>query len=392
MIFSKRTNGLSSAIFSILENKKKELIDENREVFDFGTGTPDIPPAPHIIKTMEEAVIRPENHKYAIKDLPELIEAVMEWYLRRYGVHLERDEIISLAGSQDGLAHISLILADTHDTVLVPDPGYPIFSIGPSLAGADIYKLPLLRENNYIIDLDAISATIAHKSKIIIVSYPNNPVTAVAPDVFYEKLIWFAKKYDIVVVHDNAYSELVYDGKTGGSFLKFPGAKEVGVEFNSLSKSYNLTGSRISFALGNRKIIEQLKNLKSHLDYGIFLPVQKAAIAAITGPQDYLRSTVETYQKRRNTLVDGFNSLGWNMNKPPATMFVWSSIPKGYSSSMEFCMELIDRYGIITVPGSSFGDGGEGFVRLALVQPEEKIKRAINLIKGVSKNSLIKFI
>jgi LL-diaminopimelate aminotransferase len=381
MNFSKRMDGFNSAIFAILENKKNELLSKGREVFDFGTGTPDIPPAPHVIKAMEEAVGIPANYKYAIKDLPELTEAVIHWYSARYGVQLEKDQIMSLAGSQDGLAHISLTLADPGDTVMVPDPGYPIFSVGPSLACANIYKMPLLKENEYVIDLDAIDPSVAHAAKLMVVSYPNNPVTAVAPTSFYEKLVWFAKKYDIVVVHDNAYSELVFDGKTGGSFLSFPGAKEVGVEFNSLSKSYNMTGSRISFALGNRKIIEQLRALKSHLDYGIFLPVQKAAIAALTGPQDWLRTTVETYEKRRNFMVEGFNNAGWHMEKPPATMFVWAPIPEGFSSSMDFTLGLLDRTGIITVPGSSFGTRGEGYVRMALVQPVERIGRAIELIR-----------
>ncbi len=382
MIFSKRMDGLGSAVFSMLKAKKNELLSAGREVFDFGTGTPDIPPAPHIIRAMEEEVSPPQNYKYAIGDLPPLTDSVIQWYSQRYGVLLERDEITSLAGSQEGLAHIALVLADTGDTVLVPDPAYPIFSIGPSLACANIYKMPLLKDKNYIIDLDAIPAPVAHAARLMVVSYPNNPVTAVAPCDFYEKLVWFAKKYDIAVVHDNAYSELVYDGKRGGSFLSFPGAMDVGVEFNSLSKSYNLTGCRISFAIGNRRIIEQLKILKSHIDYGIFIPVQKAAIAALTGPQDCLRRTVETYEARRNFMVDGFNSIGWHMEKPPATMFVWAPIPSTYSSSGEFSLELLDKTGIITIPGSSFGEAGDGYVRMALVQPVEKINRAINLMNN----------
>lgn len=381
MIFSKRMNGLNSAVFSNLETKKKELYNAGREVFDFGTGTPDIPPAPHVIKVMEEAVSHPELYKYAIKDLPELIETVIGWYKTRYGVELERDEVISLAGSQDGLSHISLTLIDEGDTVLVPDPGYPIFSIGPQLTSANIKRYQLLKENGYLIDFDAIEPSVAHAAKLIVVSYPNNPVTAFAGEDFYEKLVWFAKKYGIVVLHDNAYSELVYDGKKGGSFLSVPGAKDVGVEFNSLSKSYNLTGCRISFALGNRKIIEQLKILKSHMDYGIFLPVQKAAIAALTGPQDWLLNTVKTYEQRRNFLVEGLCKIGWQIQKSPATMFVWAPIPNGYSSSIEFSMTLIEKAGIIVIPGSTFGEMGEGFVRLALVQPEERMAKAIELMK-----------
>jgi LL-diaminopimelate aminotransferase len=240
----------------------------------------------------------------------------------------------------------------------------------------------LLKENNYLIDFNKIDPDIARKAKLMIVSYPNNPVTAAAPYEFYEKLVWFAKKYDIAVVHDNAYSELVFDGKVGGSFLAVPGAKDIGIEFNSLSKSHNVTGCRISFALGNKDIIKQLKTLKSHLDYGVFLPVQKAAIAALTGPQECVRNTMLTYQRRRDVLVESFMGAGWCIPKSEATMFVWAPIPSKYSSSVEFTFDLLDRTGIIVVPGSSFGSNGEGFVRLALVQGEERIKKAAQLIKS----------
>ncbi|MCX7709266.1 MAG: aminotransferase class I/II-fold pyridoxal phosphate-dependent enzyme [Clostridia bacterium] len=381
MVFSNRMNGLSSAIFSTLENKRNELVSQGREVFNFSVGTPDIPPAPHIIHALQEAAGFAENYKYALKDIPELVEAVTGWYSKRFGVCLEREEIVSLMGSQDGLSHISLTLADPGDTVMVQDPCYPIFSVGPALACANLYKMPLLKENNFLIDFDAIEPSAAHAAKLMIVSYPNNPVTATAPMEFYEKLVWFAKKYDIVVLHDNAYSELVYDGKRGESFLSIPGAKDIGVEFNSLSKSYNMTGCRISFALGNRNVIEQLRTLKSHLDYGVFLPVQRAAIAALTGPQNCLQETVDTYQKRRDFIVEGFNKIGWHMEKPPATMFIWAPIPPKYDSSEKFTIDLLEQTGVIVVPGSSFGERGEGFVRLAMVQPEDKIMKAIERVK-----------
>lgn len=383
MIFSKRMSDLSSAVFSQLDLKKKELLKKGMEVIDFSIGTPDIPPAAHIVDALREAAGNAADYKYAINDMAELIDAVRSWYERRFGVRLERDEVMSLAGSQDGLAHIALTLADPGDTVMVPDPGYPIFSIGPSLACARLFRMPLQEENGYLIAFDAIEPSVAHAARLMIVSYPNNPVTAVAPAEFYEKLVWFAKKYDIAVLHDNAYSELVFDGKTCGSFLSIPGAKEVGVEFNSLSKSYNTTGCRISFALGNKEMIRQLKILKSHLDYGIFLPVQRAAIAALTGPQDCVRNTVRTYQNRRDVLVERFGKIGWNIPKPPATMFVWAPLPGRYTSSFEFTMDLLEKTGVIVVPGSSFGERGEGHVRLALVTPEEKIRKAADLIAGI---------
>lgn len=381
MIFANKMNDMSSAIFTVLKNKMKKLISEGREVYDLSIGTPDLPPAPHIIKALQDAAGLAENYKYAIADLPELMDAVMYWYNSRYGVTLAPEEITSLLGSQEGLAHISLALADPGDTIMVPDPGYPIFSVGPALASAKLYRMPLLPKNNYLIDFDAIDNTAAHAAKMMIVSYPNNPVTAVAPPDFYEKLVWFAKKFDIVVVHDNAYSELVFEGKKGASFLGIPGAKDVGVEFNSLSKSYNMTGCRISFALGNQKVIGQLKILKSHTDYGVFLPIQKAAIAAIAGPQYQLAGTVQHYEQRRNILIEGLDQLGWHVEKPKATMFVWAPIPKGYSSSEAFTLDLIEKTGVIVVPGSSFGSNGEGFVRIALVQPEQVLRKALESIR-----------
>lgn len=381
MHFSKRMDGLTSAIFSQLHIKKSELLKNNRQVIDFSIGTPDLPPAKHVIDVLSHECSKLENYKYAINDLPELTEAAIRWYERRYGVSLEKDEIVSMMGSQDGLSHIALTISDPGETVMVPDPCYPIFEVGPKLACANIYKMPLLRKNNFLIDFDSIDATIAHKAKLMIVSYPNNPVTATAPPEFYEKLIWYAKKYEIIVLHDNAYSELIFDGNIGTSFLSFKGAKDIGVEFNSLSKSHNMPGCRISFALGNKKIIGQLKTIKSHLDYGVFLPVQRAAIAALDGPQDCVEFTRRTYEERRNVLYKAFNDIGWKIDKTPATMFSWLPLPEGYSSSVDFTMELIDKTGVIVVPGSSFGDSGNGFVRLAMVEPEERIIMAANEIK-----------
>ena len=380
MQFSAITTELTSAIFAHLETEKRKLLTAGREVFDFGTGTPDLPPASHILETLSREAANPENYRYAIKDSPELVSTVIDWYNRRFGVALEPDELTSMMGSQDGLAHISLILTNPGDLSMVPDPGYPIFSVGPKLAGAELHKMPLLKENGYLIDFERIDPTVAHQAKMMIVSYPNNPVTATAPPEFYEKLVWFAKKYDIMVLHDNAYCELVFDGQTGGSFLQIPGAKDVGIEFNSLSKSYNIPGCRISFALGNREMIGHLRNIKSHLDYGIFLPVQKAAIAALSGPQDDVRKTVETYQRRRDILIDGFKNMGWIIDKAPGTMFIWAKIPDKYKSSVDFTFDLLHQTGVIVVPGSSFGNLGEGFVRLALVQPEEQINRAVSFI------------
>lgn len=378
---AKRMAGLRSAIFAELETKKRKLLSQGREVFDFSVGTPDLPPPSHVIEVISHESAKAANYRYAINDSFELVEAVKVWYKKRFNVDLADGEIMSLIGSQDGLAHIALALIDPGDTVLVPDPGYPIFSVGPVVAGANIVRMPLLAENDFLIDFEKIDEETARAAKLMIVSYPNNPVTTMASRAFYERLVDFAKRNEIIVLHDNAYCELVFDGRRGESFLNVPGAKDVGIEFNSLSKSYNLPGCRIAFALGNAQVLEQLRILKSHFDYGMFIPFQKAAMAAMTGPQDCVAETVHTYQRRRDLIVEGFSSIGWTMSKPPATMFIWAPLPAQYGSSVEFTMELLERTGVIVVPGSSFGPMGEGYVRLAMVQPEDRILQAIDVIK-----------
>lgn len=380
MEFAQRMQRLESAIFSQQEVLKRELISKGVEVFNFSVGTPDLPPPDHVMQVLSQECLKQENYKYAIKDSEELTTAVQGWYKRRFDVDLEKDEILGVTGSQDALAHAAFGLVNPGDTVLIQDPYYPIFFVGPFLSEAKIETMPLLEENKFLIDFNKIKPSVAHQTKLMIVSYPNNPVTALAPFEFYEELVWFAKKYDIMVIHDNAYCELVYDGKRAGSFLNVPGAKDIGIELNSLSKSYNMPGCRISFALGNKDIINKIATIKSHIDYGIFIPVQKAAIAAITGSDNCIRHTVETYEKRRNTLVEGFTAIGWPMQKPEATMFVWAKIPVGFTSSEQFVFEMIKETGVFTVPGACFGKMGEGYVRFALVDTEEKIRRAIEKV------------
>lgn len=382
MHYSKKMEQLTSAIFTELNHKKNQLIKEGRDIVDFSIGTPDIPPAPHITKKLLEECSKIENYVYAISDSEELTASVIRWYNRRYGVKLEKEEVVSLLGSQSGFAELSLSLIDNGDVVLTQDPGYPIFTVGPLLAGAEIVRMPLLKENNYLIDFDAIDEKTAKKAKLMVVSYPNNPTTATAPREFYIKLVDFAKKYDIIVLHDNAYSELVFDGSEGISFLSIPGAKEVGVEFNSLSKTYSIPGCRIAFAVGNADIIKQLRILKSHVDYGMFLPFQKAASTALDGEQDYVQVVKNTYRKRGQLLVEGLNKIGWHIDKPKGSMFVWAAIPPKYKSSLAFTFELMEKTGVIVVPGSSFGNQGEGFVRFALVQKEDQIEKAIENIKN----------
>lgn len=371
-----------TSIFTVLLEMKKEKLKRGEEVIDLSIGTPNIPPADHIIRAMTEAVQDKKNYVYAIQDTRELHEAVSAWYRRRYQVEIDPDtEVVSLLGSQEGLSHIGLTLVDPGDIVLVPDPCYPIFGDGPVIAGAELHYMPLKKENDYLIDFDAIPEEVAKAAKLMVVSYPNNPTTAVAPGWFYEKLIAFAKKYDIAVLHDNAYSELAFGMETSGSFLQYEGAKDVGVEFNSLSKTYGLAGARIGFCIGNREIVEKMTTLKSNTDYGMFLPVQQAAIAAITGDQSCVKATREAYQKRRDCFCEGMTSIGWPIEKSPATMFVWAPIPAKYTSSEEFVKILLEKAGVIVTPGSAFGPSGEGYVRVALVQDEENIRKAVQNVK-----------
>jgi len=388
MRFARRMNHFGEGIFSKLLELKRQKEEKGEPVIDLSVGAPNIPPAGHITEALCQAAADPNNYIYAIHDQKELLEAVALWYQRRYGVTLDpSSEICSLLGSQEGLAHIALSIIDEGDIVLVPDPCYPVFADGPLLAGASLFYMPQRKEKSYLIDFSEIPEEIAIKARFMIVSYPNNPTTVMAPDSFYNNLIEFAKKYGIVVLHDNAYSELVFDQRQCGSFLSFPGAKDIGVEFNSLSKTYGLAGARIGFCLGNREIVEKIKTLKSNMDYGMFLPVQKAAIAAITGDQSCVESTRKAYERRRDALCEHMTSIGWNMEKPQATMFVWAKIPGKFKDSETFSRELLEKAGVLVTPGSAFGPSGEGFVRLALVREEEVL---IHAAEQVDKSGILR--
>ena len=379
--FAKRMELFQPGIFNILDEKKTALEQSGRKVHNLSIGTPDFPPAPHVMEALSQAALVPANYKYSLTECQELLNAAQGWYDRRYGVKLDPDEIMTVYGSQEGLTHIGWTLCDPGDVVLVPNPGYPIFEMGPFLCGADIKYYALLPENNYLPDLDSIPEEIADKAKMMVVSYPANPVCVTAPRSFYEKLIQFAEKHQIIILHDNAYSDIVYDGREGISFLSIPGAKNVGVEYNSLSKTYNLTGARISFVLGNRKIIKKFKTLRSQIDYGIFTPIQTAAVAALNGPQDSVEANRIEYQARRDALCGGLRAIGWNVPDSQGSMFVWAPLPPGYTNSVEFCFELLERTGLLCTPGSAFGSLGEGYVRFALVQPPDVMKRIVETVK-----------
>ena len=381
MKFANRMNQFGEGVFSRLAVMRKNRLAQGKEVYDLSIGAPNIPPTKRIMEVMAEAVMKPANYVYAINDTQQLLEAVAQWYKRRYDVELNPEtEICSLLGSQDGLSHIALSILDPGDIMLVPDPCYPIFADGPRIAGAELYYMPLQKENDYVIQLQDIPEEIARKAKFMLVSYPNNPTAAMAPESFYHEVVAFAKKYDIIVLHDNAYSELVFDGQSCGSFLSIPGAMEVGVEFNSLSKTYGLAGARIGFCVGNKEVVGMLKTLKSNMDYGMFLPIQAAAVEALTGNQAVVAETRAAYEHRRDVLCDGLIEAGWRMEKPAGTMFVWAPIPDSYQDSESFVADLLDKTGVLVTPGSAFGPSGEGYVRMALVQSEDTMKKIVEAV------------
>jgi len=383
MKFAKRLDSFEAGIFAVLNDKKQELIDKGMKVYNMSVGTPDFEPATHIMEAVSEAAKKPENYRYSLAELPELLEAVSKHYESRYGVKgLKATEITSIYGSQEGMAHIAWTLCNPGDVILVPDPGYPVFTAGPYLCGADVRTYELREENNYIIEFDRIDPKLADKARFMIVSYPLNPVCAAAPDEMYLELIEFAKKHNIIIIHDNAYSDIIYGGRVGDSFLAFPGAKEVGVEFYSLSKSYNYTGARMSFVVGNEEIVKKFAAMRSQIDYGIFLPVQYGAIAALTGPQDGVKEQCAEYERRNIALSKGLTSIGWTVPESQGTMFSWAPLPRGYESSEAFVLELMEKTGLIVTPGSAFGPRGEGHVRFALVLPVAEINEMVEAVRA----------
>ncbi len=380
MQFMKAGEPAESNIFNQLDERKRALLASGKDVINLSIGTPDFQPDSHVREAVSRAALDPEQYKYSLNETRPLLDAVQRWYRRRYNVELADDEIMAVCGSQEGIAHVCFPFAGPNDLILAPDPGYPIFSFGPLMTGATVALYPLRAENNWVLDFGDIPEDVADRAKAMVVSYPNNPTTAVADRSFYERLVTFAREHNIIVIHDNAYSDLLLNGEQGLSFLSIPGAKEVGIEFNSLSKTYNLTGMRVSFALGNREVIGKFRAFRSQIDYGMFYPVQAGAVAALTGPQDIVARNREGYMARRDALCGGLRRIGWDVPDAQGTMFVWAKIPDRFTSSVDFVLELMEKTGVIGVPGSAFGAQGEGYVRFALVVPPERMEEAVRRI------------
>lgn len=379
---SQRLDRFGAEVFASLNNKLLALKAQGNTIYNMSVGTPDFKPYNHVVEALTQAAQDPEMWKYALRDLPELKQAVCDYYERRFGVSgITPSMVQSCNGTQEGVGHLGLALLDPGDTILVPDPCYPVFEAGAKIADAKLEYYPLIAEHNYLPYVAGIDPEVADRAKYMIVSLPANPVGSVGTPEVYEEIIAFAREHDLLIVHDNAYSDIVFDGEPGGSFLQYPGALEVGVEFFSLSKSFNVTGARIGFLVGREDVVSAFAKLRSQIDFGMFLPIQKAAVACLNGPRDEVEAQRLKYQERRDVLCDGLEGLGWERPNAHGSMFVWAKLPGGRTDSMAFCEELMEKAGVVVTPGASFGPSGEGHVRMALVLPPDQIALAVEAIR-----------
>lgn len=379
---SQRLDRFGAEVFASLNNKLLALKAQGKTIYNMSVGTPDFKPYDHVVEALTQAAQDPEMWKYALRDLPELKQAVCDYYERRFGVSgITPSMVQSCNGTQEGVGHLGLALLDPGDTILVPDPCYPVFEAGAKIADAKLEYYPLVAEHNYLPYVAGIDSEVADRAKYMIVSLPANPVGSVGTPEVYEEIIAFAREHDLLIVHDNAYSDIVFDGEPGGSFLQYPGALEVGVEFFSLSKSFNVTGARIGFLVGREDVVSAFAKLRGQIDFGMFFPIQKAAIACLNGPRDEVEAQRLKYQERRDALCDGLEGLGWERPNAHASMFVWAKLPGGRTDSMAFCEELMEKAGVVVTPGASFGPSGEGHVRMALVLPPDQIALAVEAIR-----------
>lgn len=379
---SQRLDRFGAEVFASLNNKLLALKAQGKTIYNMSVGTPDFKPYDHVVEALTHAAQDPEMWKYALRDLPELKHAVCDYYERRFGVSgITPSMVQSCNGTQEGVGHLGLALLDPGDTILVPDPCYPVFEAGAKIADAKLEYYPLVAEHNYLPYVAGIDPEVADRAKYMIVSLPANPVGSVGTPEVYEEIIAFAREHDLLIVHDNAYSDIVFDGEPGGSFLQYPGALEVGVEFFSLSKSFNVTGARIGFLVGREDVVSAFAKLRSQIDFGMFFPIQKAAIACLNGPRDEVEAQRLKYQERRDALCDGLEDLGWERPNAHGSMFVWAKLPGGRTDSMAFCEELMEKAGVVVTPGASFGPSGEGHVRMALVLPPDQIALAVEAIR-----------
>jgi LL-diaminopimelate aminotransferase len=381
---AERLTKLPPYLFAEIDKMKAEARARGVDIINLGIGDPDQPTPPHIIRALNRAAEDSANHQYpSYEGLLAFRKAVAHWYKSRFQVTLDPEkEVLSLIGSKEGIGHIPLAFIDPGDVVLVPDPGYPVYQAGTVLAGGTPYTMPLLEENRFLPDLDSIPEDIRQKAKLMHLNSPNNPTSAVAPLEYFKKVAEFARRYNIIVCHDAPYSEIYYDGKPPASFMEAPGAKEVGVEFHSLSKTFNMTGWRIGFVVGNPEVLSGLGTVKTNLDSGVFQAVQYAGIEALTASQECVDQMRKMYQERRDVLIEGLQGLGLKVNRPQATFYVWVSVPQGYAST-SFTAHLLKNAGIVTTPGNGFGKYGEGYIRMTITVGVDRLKEAVERMKSI---------
>jgi LL-diaminopimelate aminotransferase len=377
-----RLASLPPYLFARIEQKIEELKEKNVDVLSLGIGDPDLPTPQHIVEVLQEQAANPENHQYpSSAGMLAFRRSVADWYQRRFSVELDpAAEVVTLIGSKEGIAHISFCYLQEGDIALIPDPGYPVYGIGASLAGADNHLMPLKEENGFLPDLTGIPSDVAKKAKMMFLNYPNNPTGATCSKEFFAEVVEFAKNYDIIVCHDAAYSEITFDDYHAPSFLEVPGAKDVGIEFHSLSKTYNMTGWRIGWAAGNAELVSALTTLKSNLDSGVFQAVQYAGMAALDGPQDCVTELKGVYEKRREIAAQGLKDLGWDISLPQATIYLWVPVPPGYSSA-DFAEQVLEKAAVVITPGTGYGKYGEGYFRISITLPTERLQEAFSRLK-----------
>ncbi|MCU0589141.1 MAG: LL-diaminopimelate aminotransferase [Syntrophobacteraceae bacterium] len=382
---AERLRRLPPYLFQEIDRLKAELVAKGVDVINLGVGDPDLPTPRHIIEALQRTAEDPANHQYpSYSGMNDFKGSVARWYKSRFGVHLDADrEVLTLIGSKEGIAHLPLACINPGDVALVPSPAYPVYDIATMFAGGESHMMPLLAENGFLPDLDAIPPETARKARVMFINYPNNPTGAIAEKDFYERVVQFARQYDVMICHDAAYTEMGFDGYRPMSFLEVPGAKEVGIEFHSLSKTYNMTGWRLGFAVGNADVIGALGQVKSNIDSGAFNAIQWAGITALESDQGCIADNQRIYQERRDVLVEGLRSAGLSPASPRATFYVWCPTPGGYTSK-ELTSLLLREAGIVTTPGSGFGEPGEGYVRLALTVSKERIQEAVERIRKLS--------
>ncbi|HNP29819.1 MAG TPA: LL-diaminopimelate aminotransferase [Nitrospirales bacterium] len=382
--YAERIRTLPPYLFAAIDDMKRKAIERGMDIINLGIGDPDLPTPEPIIETLRRASGNPKHHQYPSYDgMVSFRAAVADWYQRRFGVTLDpKTEVVTLIGSKEGIGHIPLAFIDPGDIVLVPSPGYPVYPVATSFAGGISYTMPLTKENGFLPDLSAIPKDIAQKAKMMFLNSPNNPTSVVASKEFFQQVADFSQEHQIIVCHDAAYSEIYYDGKRPASFLEAAGAKDVGVEFHSLSKTYNMTGWRIGFAVGRKEVIAGLGKVKTNIDSGVFQAIQEAGITALQLDDSVTEGLRTIYQERRDVLVPGLKTMGLELDSPPAAFYVWIGVPKGFSSA-SFTAHLIEKAGIVTTPGNGFGDPGEGYIRMTVTTTKEKLAEAVERMKKV---------